>query len=106
MIGRSRSSSRNLRNIRLVGPFQSNGCLPFSSHSMEPPTFPALQLFPKRRIKPPVFRAQRTSKKEGNIACSYELRGFYDLYPSWITSVDYLDTVTSLSRQVELRIRP
>ena len=36
----------------------------------------------------------------------FEVRGFYDLYPSWPTSVDYFDTVASLSRPVELRIRP
>jgi hypothetical protein len=37
------------------------------------------------------------AKKEGNMRCSYEYRGgFYDLYPGWIASVDYLDTVASL----------
>src|SRR5437879_3717715 len=69
MIGLSRSLSRNLVKIRLVGPFQSNGCLPSSSHSRtalsaEPPfgwpitaagfDFPILPRYPsvewRRRI--------------------------------------------------------
>ena len=33
MIDRCRSSSPNLTNVRAVGPFQSSGCLPSSSHS-------------------------------------------------------------------------
>src|ERR1700719_3196182 len=59
MIGRFRSSSRNLVKIRPVGPFQSSECLPSSSHfrpalCAEPPTEAWVQVPIFNRYEPGV----------------------------------------------------